>query len=111
MKRMGSRKKSLQSNNSDINNIYQASDYMTLSKAKGSRHVYGDVIAGLATDNKRRRSMSRSSNKIPKKPSPFRMNSLEYYRHTCDHLEAELQNLKENTLGGNVRLENNSLKE
>jgi hypothetical protein len=52
MKRMGSRKKSLQSNNSDINNIYQASDYMTLN-GNGAGDAYGDVIAGLTpTGNK-----------------------------------------------------------
>ena len=48
---MGSKKKSLASNNSDINNIYQASDYMTLN-ANGGVDAYGDVIAGLTPTGK-----------------------------------------------------------
>ena len=66
MKRMGSTKKSLHSNNSDINNIYKASDYMTLNGG-----AYGDVIAGMTPTGKKSISLKSGKKIPPRNSSPF----------------------------------------
>lgn len=75
--------------------------YMSVGSDFGKMKNYEDVIAGPSVE-RRRRSSGRKKSNIPRSSSPSALNkkirvdkrTLSEYRHTCDYLEGQIENLK-----------------